>query len=179
MNAIELFIKELEEIGFFPYIIILLLVTPIVYGLLRRSKIFGEPKEAISINASISIAIALSVMASPILLGINIQTQLLKFFLFVVILLLILLLLIFSLSFIAPEGNISKLFEEKVGKLKVMWIMVILVLIITFSILTASGIFSFINFSQIKTPSEDILSIIILVLVFAFLGFIIWFVTRD
>lgn len=180
MNPIELFINELIKIGFFPYIIILLIVTPIVYGLLRRSRIFGDPKESVSINASISIGIALLVMASPVLLGIDLQTQLTKFFLFTTLMLFIILSFIFALSFIAPEGDITRLFEKTIGrKISVFPIIFIIVLIIIFSMFITSGVLSFFGTTTQTFSSKEFLPILILIIIFGFLGFVMWFVTRE
>jgi hypothetical protein len=57
-----------------------MLSSAIFYGLLRKSKIFGEPSTSVSINAVIALVASFMVWASPIILGIDIETHLASFF---------------------------------------------------------------------------------------------------
>jgi len=104
MNPFEFTIKKLQELGFFQFLLPFMLTATVFYGLLRKSKIFGEPKENVVVNGMVSLIAAFMVWASPILLGINIETQLSLFFLYSMIGILVFLVsLIIASLFFPPD----------------------------------------------------------------------------
>ncbi|MBU5682519.1 MAG: hypothetical protein QXE43_00615 [Candidatus Aenigmatarchaeota archaeon] len=76
-------ILTLQNLGFFKFIIPFILTSAVFYGLLRKSKIFGDPKENIAINATIAISAAFLVSAAPIIAGIDITSYLSGFLIYI------------------------------------------------------------------------------------------------
>lgn len=80
-NAFETVILKMRDLGMFQFLLPFMLTTTIFYGLLRKSKIFGEEFRAITVNAVISLVAAFMVWAAPIILGVNMETSMSAFFL--------------------------------------------------------------------------------------------------
>jgi len=80
-NAFETVILKMRDLGMFQFLLPFMLTTTIFYGLLRKSRIFGEEFRAITVNAVVSLVAAFMVWAAPIILGVNIETSLASFFL--------------------------------------------------------------------------------------------------
>ncbi len=80
-NMFEVVILKMRETGMYQFFLPFLLSMALFYGLLRKSKIFGEPREVVSINAVVAIVASFMVWSAPILLGINIEQSLSNFFL--------------------------------------------------------------------------------------------------
>ncbi|MCX6820830.1 MAG: hypothetical protein NT016_02690 [Candidatus Aenigmarchaeota archaeon] len=81
VNAFETVILKMRDLGMFQFLLPFMLTTTIFYGLLRKSKIFGEEFRAITVNAVVSLVAAFMVWAAPIILGVNIETSMASFFL--------------------------------------------------------------------------------------------------
>ena len=80
-NAFETVVLKMRDLGMFQFLLPFMLTTTIFYGLLRKSRIFGEEFRAITVNAVVSLVAAFMVWAAPIILGVNIETSLAAFFL--------------------------------------------------------------------------------------------------
>jgi ABC-type nickel/cobalt efflux system permease component RcnA len=80
-NAFETVILKMRDLGMFQFLLPFMLTATIFYGLLRKSKIFGEEFRAITVNAVVALVAAFMVWAAPIILGVNIETGLAAFFL--------------------------------------------------------------------------------------------------
>ena len=80
-NAFETVILKMRDMGMFRFLLPFMLTTTIFYGLLRKSRIFGEEFRAITVNAVVSLVAAFMVWSAPIILGVNIETGLSSFFL--------------------------------------------------------------------------------------------------
>jgi len=80
-NAFETVILKMRDLGMFQFLLPFMLTTTIFYGLLRKSRIFGEEFRAITVNAVIALVAAFMVWAAPIILGVNMETSLAAFFL--------------------------------------------------------------------------------------------------
>jgi MFS family permease len=80
-NPFETVILNMRQTGMFQFLLPFMLSSAIFYGLLRKSQIFGDPQRSVTINAVVALVAAFMVWASPILLGINIETMLAAFFL--------------------------------------------------------------------------------------------------
>ena len=59
-TPLEIVLINLEKMGFFAFLPFIL-TAAIFYGLLRRSKLFGEPEKNIVVNAVISLVAAFMV----------------------------------------------------------------------------------------------------------------------
>lgn len=79
-NMFETVILKMRETGMYQFLLPFMLTMAIFYGLLRKSKIFGNPRETVSINAVVSIVASFMVWSAPILLGVNIEQSLAAFF---------------------------------------------------------------------------------------------------
>lgn len=79
-NMFETVILKMRETGMYQFLLPFFLSMAIFYGLLRKSKIFGNPSEVVSINAVVAIVASFMVWSAPILLGINVEQQLASFF---------------------------------------------------------------------------------------------------
>lgn len=81
VSPFEIAVLRLRDLGFFQFFLPFLLTMAIFYGALRKSQVFGDPDRNVAVNGIISFAAAFWVWSIPILLGIDIQTQLANFFL--------------------------------------------------------------------------------------------------
>ena len=154
-------IQYLDSIGFFKFVVPYILTTAIFYGLLRRSKIFGEKQESVAINATIALSAALLVTAAPILVGIDIHTALSHFLAYFLVVLVIVLVIVFVP--IVVYGREISSFQLKGWQAALVIILIILISVLIASFLIAKPIISF-------TTDENIYSVITLV---AFLGILI------
>lgn len=73
-------IQKLQGLGFFEFIVPFLLTAAIFYGLLRKSKVMGDPKENVAVNAIIALVAGFMVWAYPILSGIPVEKMFAEFF---------------------------------------------------------------------------------------------------
>ncbi|MEM7826294.1 MAG: hypothetical protein QW451_01525 [Candidatus Aenigmatarchaeota archaeon] len=140
VSVFELVILRLKELGFFTFLLPFILVAAILYGLLRKSQIFGPPEKNVAINAVVAIVASFMVWASPIIAGINIEQELAKFFVqsMIVTLVLIISVLAFSMFF---GPNLPQTIQEKVGS-KYLGIFLIVGAIIGITLLMTSGLTS-------------------------------------
>jgi len=65
MATIADVITNLENVGIFQFFLPFIILFAVFYGMLTKTKIFGEPKEASKINAIISFAAAAFIMLYP------------------------------------------------------------------------------------------------------------------
>jgi len=79
-DPFTLVIMKLRDLGFFTFLLPFILVAAILYGLLRKSQIFGPPERNVAVNAVIAIVASFMVWASPVIAGINIEQELARFF---------------------------------------------------------------------------------------------------
>lgn len=71
-TLLETIIIKLNQLGFFAFLPFIL-TAAVIYGILRRSKIFGEPEKNIAVNATIALVSAFMVWAYPIITGTSIE----------------------------------------------------------------------------------------------------------
>src|SRR3989344_5124420 len=74
-------ITNLKDLGFFQFLLPFMMSSAIFYGFFRKSKVFGDPERNVGVNAVVSLGASFMVWAAPILLGIDISTNLSLFFL--------------------------------------------------------------------------------------------------
>jgi hypothetical protein len=79
-SQIETVIVKLKGIGFFEFVLPFLLTAAIFYGLLRKSKVFGDPHENVAVNAIVALVAGFMVWAYPVLAGVEIQNIISDFF---------------------------------------------------------------------------------------------------
>jgi preprotein translocase subunit YajC len=177
-NPFELVILKLQELGFFTFLLPFILVAAILYGLLRKSQIFGPPERNVAINAVVAIVASFLVWASPIIAGINIEKELARFFVQSMIATLILMVAVLAAGmFFGPD--LPKTIQEKLGA-KYLGGLLIAGILIGFSLLVTSGLTSIFFPEGFEIFSEDVVisiaTILILVIV---IGVIVVFVSRE
>jgi len=178
-NLLETVIIRLNELGFFAFLPFLL-TAAILYGILRRSKIFGDPKENIAVNATVSLVAAFMVWAYPIISGMSIEeyqnlystfffrgTFASLFFFFGVLI----------VSMFLPKSLGETLGELKNSKI----ILTIILGVFVFAGIISSSILStvFGISSGITTDTDLLYSIIFLVVFIAIIGIVVWLTGRG
>ena len=77
MNVFENVAQQLAGAGFFTYFLPFIIFTAFAYGLLKRSKMFGD---SVVLNGILAFSLGLLVFGSPFLLGIDLSRALSLFF---------------------------------------------------------------------------------------------------
>lgn len=158
VTPFELVITRMWDLGVFHFLLYML-TSAVFYGLLRKSKLFGDPKENVAVNAVVAIVASLMVWASPVIVfGVDIIKDLMLFFAQSLVAMIVLLVSLLMLSMLMPPDLPTKLSEAFKGK----WLggLLIVFLVVGFGILVSSGL-STIFFPGIVAPgiaiSEDII----------------------
>lgn len=138
-NVFETVIIKMRDLGMFQFLLPFMLTTTIFYGLLRKSKIFGDEFRATTVNAVVSLVAAFMVWAAPIILGVNIETGMAAFFLqgttaTLVVLVGMMMTSMFFPPDLATEFKNLKILEKHGGKF------LVLGLLVTVAILVSSGL---------------------------------------
>jgi len=111
-NPFEIVVLRLSELGFFSFVLPFMLISALMYGLLRKSRIFGPPEENVVVNSVVSLSAALLVTASPVLLGINVERPLSAFFLQSMVAGLIAIVVLMIAGFVFPP-DLPKVIDQK------------------------------------------------------------------
>ena len=137
-SPFETVILRLKDLGMFQFFFPFMLSAAIFYGLLRKSQIFGDPKGNTAVNAVVALVASLLVWASPIIAGIDIQTQMAAFFTQAIIVSFTVMVGLLIASFVLPPN----LPEHLKGNLKGKYLVGLLIvfLLIGFGILVSSGL---------------------------------------
>lgn len=114
VSPFEVVIIRLQALGAFQFLFPFLLTAAIFYGLLRKSKIFGEPERNVAVNAVVSIVAAFMVWAYPVLVGVNIEKALSTFIFQATMATFVVIIGLLISSMFFPEG-IGKAVGEKIG----------------------------------------------------------------
>lgn len=174
----EMVIYRLNQLGFFQFWLPFFLTSAIFYGLLRKSKLFGEPERNVVVNGVVSLVAAFMVWAAPILAGIDIQTQLVKFFLQSIVgMLMVIVGLMITSMFVGPD--LPAKLAEKFGAGSPFWPAVIifgilLSLVILFSSGLANILFPTGEEGEAVISEDVMLTILTLVAMFGMIGVIAW-----
>lgn len=122
-------ITMLNEIGFFTFFLPFMLTSAIMYGLLRKSKIFGEAKENVAINATIAVSTAFLVSAAPIIVGIDISKHLAAFITYIIFVILALTVLFFIPFLLIPSLKEIKEIGKEIDRRLIVFTFFIVLLI--------------------------------------------------
>lgn len=172
-----------KEYGIFEFYLPFVLMFAIFYGLLSKSKLFGEAKEkrVRNINIFVSIVAALFVMVyTPA--GISLTEFFGTFFTQTMVALTTILCFALILFMLLPVGSIEDMFKEPGKYMK--YIIPIAALIMIFVFVSAGGLELFgiyigkpgmPGLPEIEISTEDIV-LVFLILVFVL---VIWFISRD
>lgn len=136
-NPFDFVINRLNVLGFFQ-LLLFVLASAVFYGLLRKSKLFGEPDRNIVVNGVVALVAAFMVWAAPTLLGINLQDATMTFFAQGISATLIVMIALMITGMFAPEG-LGKVLQENL-KGRFLSAVLILGIIVGIAIFFASGI---------------------------------------
>jgi len=167
-------IQRLTELGFFKFMLPYILTSAVFYGLLRKSQVFGKPDENVAVNAVVALIASFMVWASPVILGIDIQTQLAAFFTQgIVVTLVFMIALLITGMFLPPDltGYLSKnLFQgNKAGAALVIGI------IFAFVIFATSGLWKVMLGPELFEQTSDVIIAVIVIILLAIpIIFITW-----
>jgi len=178
-NPFELVILKLQALGFYGFLLPFILVAAIIYGLLRKSQLFGPPEKNVSINAVVALVASFMVWASPIIAGISIEEHLAKFFVQSMVATLVLMIAILMAGMVLPT-DLPKFIGEKFGtKPSYIGVFIVAGIIIGLTLLVTSGLTG-VFFPEGIVISEDVLvgvgTIIALLIV---VGLIVVFTSRE
>jgi len=179
-TGLETVLINLNQMGFFAFLSFLLTVA-VFYGLLRRSKLFGEPEKNTVVNAVVALVAAFLVWAYPIISGTSIQEYQLFFSSFFVkgiiaTLTVVIGLMIAGMFF--PEGGLPESLKESMkGRLGIG--LLIFGLLIAAGVLVSSGAASFLGISVESFDTDLIYSIIFLVIFIGVIGFVVWITGKE
>jgi len=156
-------IQRLIELGFYKFFLPFIIVSAIVYALLRRSQILGESP---LINGIVSISIAFFIFGLPVLAGVNIVQPLTSFFGQTVVVILIIVFGLLVAGLFVP--NLMGKMGEWIKGGGIVWWMIILVLVLA----TTSGLFYFITSPIMKAVGEAGNVFIVIFWLLVFVGII-------
>jgi hypothetical protein len=178
-NGLETVIINLERMGVFSFLPFLL-TSAVFYGLLRRSKLFGDPDKNVAVNAIVALVSAFMVWAYPIITGTSIQEyqQFFSSFFFkgtIATVTVIIGLLIANMFF--PQSLGASLEKSLQGRFGIG--IVVLGLLIGGGIFLSSGAGNFFGFSMESLDKDLIYSIIFLAVFFGIIGFIVFITGKE
>jgi len=138
-TPVEMTIQKLRDLGFFQFILPYMLTAAIIYGALRKSKLFGEPDRNITVNGVIALVIAFMVWAYPIIAGVDVEAKLATFFAQGMAATLVIMLgLIISGLFLPPD--LPKFIGDKIKSGKGLSVLLVVGGLIGFTVLITSGL---------------------------------------
>ncbi len=161
----ETTILKLKELGFFQFLLPFFIAAAIIYGLLRKTQLFGPPEKNIAINAVVAMGISFFILAWPIMSGVNIETQLSAFFMQGLSTLLVIMVILLVAGMVLPP-DLPKALGEKIKGGPLIGGIVVVGIIIGIILLVSSGL-SKVFLPQgvgIDFPSETLTTIGIIVL---------------
>jgi hypothetical protein len=137
-------IQKLSQLGFYNFLLPFIIVSAIVYALLRKTKVLGESP---LINGIVSVAVGFFIFAVPVLTGTGGFGQPMSNFFSQ----LIVIVLIIAFGLLITGLFVPNLMEKMTEWMKggwIIWVIIIIVVVIAIS----SGMFSF-----IATPVQNAL----------------------
>ena len=177
-NPFELVILKLTDLGFFTFLLPFILVAAILYGLLRKSQIFGPPEKNVAINATVAIVASFMVWAAPVIAGIDIEKELAKFFVQSMIASLVIMVAVLAAGmFFGPD--LPKTIQEKLGT-RYLGALLVGGILIGITLLVTSGLTSIFfpeGFGEI--PEDVIISIATISILIIIIALIVIFVSRE
>jgi len=164
VSPFETVVLRLKDIGAFQFLFPFMLTAAVFYGLLRKTKLFGPPEKNISVNAVVALVAAFMVWASPVLLGIDVETQLAAFFFQGTVAILVVVIALLIAGTFLPE-DLPKYIGEKIKTGWGVGVIVIAGLLIGGAILFSSGLISLFipGGITVGVPGEELISIVIII----------------
>jgi len=158
-------IEKLRGTGFFEFLLPFMLTAAIFYGLLRKSKIFGEPEKNVAVNGIVALTAAFMVWSYPVLAGVSFVDKFPVFFTQAMSAMLVMMVgLLITSMFVPPD------LPEKITKMldKRLWIVLVLGILIGGGILISSGLINlfFPTGPTFGGVSEDVIMTVSVVILF-------------
>ena len=169
-SPFETIILRLKDLGAFEFLFPFMLTAAIFYGLLRKSKLFGEPERNVVVNATIALVAAFMVWSYPILTGVSIQQQLATFMFQSLVALLVVMVGLMAAAFFGEKIGLS----EKQMSVTIL----IMVALVGGAVLFSSGLVSVFFPAGVSAPEIDKDTLIGLAMVAAIVV-AIFFITRG
>jgi len=138
-SPFETVILKLGDLGFFQFLLPFLLTAAIFYGLLRKTRVFGEPQQNVVVNAIVALVAGFMVWAYPIIAGVDIQTQFSTFIFQSTLAMFAIIVGLLIAGMFFPE-DISKKVGEIVKGGKGLGIIIVSALLIILGIVFSSGL---------------------------------------
>lgn len=169
-----------KDYGIFEFYLPFVLMFAIFYGLLSKSKLFGEPKEkrVTNINVVVSVVAALFVMVyTPV--GVSLTVFFGTFFTQTMVILTTILCFALILYMILPTGAVEEMFKDPSKYAKYLIPIAALIVLTVFFSAGGLSIFGVTDISiilpRIGLSTQDIV-IFVLIVVFVL---VVWFITRG
>jgi len=172
---------HLQKLGFFE-LLPFMLTAAFLYGLLRRSKLFGEPEKNVAVNATVAVTAAFMIWAYPFLAGVSLHDYELMFSSFFFNSLVATLVIVFGLlivSMFVPKGLGEALSEKFKGG--GFWVG-----ILGLGIAIAVVVFLASSFTKVFFPSgfgpettDLIYSIVTLLVLVGTVVIVVWFTGKE
>lgn len=132
-------IQKLQDIGALNFLFPYILTSAIFYGLLRKSKIFGDPETNVAVNGVVALVAAFMVLAYPIVSGVSLEGLFPPFFMQSLVALLVFMIALMIAGMFLPE-DLPKHLAENVFKGNMGLAIVFVGVIIGILILFLSGL---------------------------------------
>jgi len=167
-------IERLIELGFFKFLLPYILMAAMIYGLLRKARVFGEPDENVAVNGVVALVASLMVFAAPIVVGIDIETQLAAFFIQAAVVFVVLMIaLLFTGMFLPP--NLTQYLADNLFKGNKAGAILIFGIVLAFIIFATSGLWSTVLPPDIFKETSDVAAgIVMIILLVVPIIFIAW-----
>jgi hypothetical protein len=177
-SPFELVILRLKDLGFFTFLLPFILVAAILYGLLRKSQIFGPPERNVAVNAVVAIVASFMVWAAPVIAGINIEQELARFFIQSMVATLVIMMAVLAAGmFFGPD--LPKTIQDKLG-VKYLGGLLVGGILIGITLLVTSGLTSVFFPEGFGGISEDVvISIATILILVIIIAVIVVFVSRE
>jgi hypothetical protein len=167
-------IERLIELGFFKFMLPYMLTSAIFYGLLRKSQVFGEPDKNTAVNAVVALIASFMVWASPVILGIDIQTQLAAFFTQGIVVTLVFMIALMITGMFLPT-DLTKHLADNLFKGNKIGAILVVGVIFGFIIFATSGLWKVMLGPELLQQSSDtFVAIIVIILLVIPIIFITW-----
>ncbi len=159
VNPFQIVAQKLGELGFYDFLLPWLITSAIIWGLLQKSKVFGE--NSIVINSVLSLSISFFVWGFLLSTGLNLVGPLSRFFTWISIMIVVFALALVASSLFYPKFT-ETLTQTFTGNT---WVIVFLVVALILFIL--SGFVGTLTESLPKAgPGKDVIVLVIGLAVF-------------
>lgn len=168
-------IERLRDIGAFRFLFPYILTSAVFYGLLRKSQVFGEPEKNVAVNAVVALVASFMVWSYPVIIGVDIETQLAAFFTQGLVVTLAFMVSLMIVGMFLPP-NLTEHLAKNLFKGNKAWSIVLIGVFFGFVILGTSGLWNVLTGPDLfkEVPSDVLVTIGVIVLLILPVIFIVW-----